>query len=189
MTDAEWDAIQAAFVVLWPDQQPLLPEISTAWKSMLDGQPAAIVIQAIKSLSVEGGRFRPVVGEILRRCVELSTPRLQEFGEAWNFMHRLIEENPRTNEMKPWREENDIAVDVVLGVGWNNFRLADANDPAFRAHVRGLYEDEIRRARQQRLYAAIHVEPPMTNLEREWAEEDALEAAEAAKLLEAPASA
>ena len=87
MTDGEWTAVMAALVGSWPDADPLSSDVERFWRDQLDGLTATQVLATVRSLMRDGERFRPVVGQIYRRALDLSNDA-PDWPTVWREIRR-----------------------------------------------------------------------------------------------------
>ncbi len=146
MNDNDWAAIEMALKACWPDTDRLPRPVAAAWRAMLEPLETTLALRAINSLALDGERFRPVIGQILRRATDLELGHLPDFAEAWEEIRRMASGADWSSSTKdqPW--SHPLIGETARLVGWRTIMEASPGDPALRAHGRQVFETLLRRA-------------------------------------------
>lgn len=150
MTPEDSARLITRLAVTWPNyKMPTDPDLLAltveVWCDELDGIAAPEAVQAVKSLSAEGGKFAPAVGEIRKRALELRQQVTGSGGvpsgaDAWAEVLQLIQ---RRGHIRPPEAEHCSHPAIFKAVetfGWMNLCLSE-NQMADRAHFIRFYED------------------------------------------------
>lgn len=144
MNDQAWQAFEAALVVGWPDQDPLPPSVMAGWRTILEGIPPEQLMLAVRSFVTSGDRFRPNVGQLLRKARELADP----IPTAAEVFDELVAKANRTVPPEEITWSHPVVLEVAKRLGWSRFCTASADDSSWRYAVRELHEALSERHRQ-----------------------------------------
>lgn len=156
MTPEDSARLITRLAVTWPNyKMPTDPDLLAltveVWCDELDGIAAPEAVQAVKSLSAEGGKFAPAVGEIRKRALELRQQTTGSGGppsgaEAWSEVLTLIQRRGYMHAPEA-KDCSHPAVHRAIEVfGWMNLCKSETQ-MADRAHFIKFYEDVANRHR------------------------------------------
>jgi hypothetical protein len=133
-------AIKAAYpsANLMPDRQS-----KDVWFTMLGDIDYKVCMTALKEI-IANNKFTPTIAEIREKCSSLTSPKIKDWGEAWESVIRAIGKFGMYNTQDALDSFDETTRICVKRIGFQNI-CRDEDYTASRANFRMIYEIEAKR--------------------------------------------